>query len=57
MESAETPISPTRPGVMARSLKRERLHAEDAIEQGGDWCTADSLRSRTYGDAVKSTIT
>ena len=53
----ETPISRTRPGVTAKTLKRERIHAEDAIEQGRDWCAADRFPERSYGEGVKCTIT
>ena len=43
--------------VTARALKRERVHAEDVIQQGRDRWAADWLPSRWYGEGVKSTIT
>ena len=56
-DRAETPVSRTHPGVTAGTLKRERLHAEDVIEQGEGSCAADWFPSRAYGEGVESTIT
>ncbi len=54
-ERAETPISHTQVETTTRTLKRERLHAEDAIERGADRHAADRP-SRFYGEAVQSTV-
>jgi hypothetical protein len=43
-------------GGAARVLKRERIHAEDAIERGADQREAGSLPSRWYGHGVKVTL-
>jgi hypothetical protein len=48
--STEAPVSHARAGATSRTLKRERLHAEDAIEEGAD------QPSPSYGEGVQSTI-
>lgn len=49
-QSAEAPASHARVGAASRTLKQERLRAEDAIEDGAD------QPSRSYGEGVLSTI-
>lgn len=44
-------------GSTSRVLKRERLHAEDVIEQARYPWVSDCLPSLTYGEGVKTTIT
>jgi len=41
---------------IAKALKRERIYAEDAIEQAGYRRPSGSLPSRWYGEGIKSTI-
>lgn len=56
-ERTAAPISHGQhPYGMAKVLKRERIYAEDAIEQGGDRPASGSLPSRWHGEGVKSTI-
>jgi hypothetical protein len=56
-ERTAAPISHGQhPDGMAKALKRERIYAEDAIEQAGDQRVSGSLPSRWYGEGVKSTI-
>jgi len=54
-ERAETPITHAQVETTARNLKRERVHAEDAMEQCADQHAADQP-SRPYGEGVQSTI-
>ena len=54
-ERAETPITHAQVETTTITLKRERLHAEDAIEQRGDQRSANRP-SRFYGEAVQSTV-
>ena len=54
-ERAETPITHVQVEMMTRTLKRERLHAEDVIEHGADRHAA-GRPSRFYGEGIQSTI-
>jgi hypothetical protein len=54
-ECTETPVSHAQAEATTRALKRERLHAEDAIEQGADQRAPDRP-SRSYGEGVQSAI-
>jgi hypothetical protein len=54
-ERAETPVSHLQAEITSRTLKRERLHAEDAIEEGADQRAPDRP-SRSYGEGVQSAI-
>lgn len=54
-ERAETPITHAHVETTTRTLKRERLHAEDATEQRADQ-HATGQPSRRYGEGVQSTI-
>lgn len=54
-ERPETPVSHAQAELTSRTLKRERLHAEDAIQQGADQPAA-GRPSRFYGEGAQSTI-
>jgi len=57
-ERATAPISHEQHADrMVKVLKRERIYAEDAIEQADGRWPSGSLPSRWYGEGVKSTIT
>lgn len=56
--SPHAPITQeTGDGSTSRDLKRERLHAEDVIEQARYPWMSDHLPSLTYDEGVKTTIT
>lgn len=55
---ARAPISPSRSGERTTGdLKRERVHAEDAIERGTHPWMVDRVPPRWYGEGVKFSIT
>jgi hypothetical protein len=57
-DQAEAPVTRTQhPKLTTRDLKRERLHAEDVMEQARYPWMADRLPPRWYGEGVKLTIT
>ena len=56
-ERAAAPISQGEiAAITARALKRERLRAEDAIEQGGDRAAGSGVSPRSYGEGVMTAI-
>lgn len=56
-ERTESPVSHGQAVVTSRTMKQERLHAEDLIEHGGDRHNVSRFPTGSYGEGVKATIT